>query len=390
MNQLGLDINNVFTMFTPQLINILSVLAILVVGMWFAKIIRGLATKGLSNLSFLTVKTGSKPIDLVKPIASLIYYIVLLNVLLIVLGKLGLSSVLDPLKNMANQFLGYLPKIIGAGIVGYVGWIIATIFSDLTKMGLSKVDEKVSEKMGSNAIQVSKLGGAVVFGTVLLPIVIAALGILDIAAISVPATAMIQQLMAAVPKILAAAIILGVTYFVTKFVVFMLSGLLEGLHVDSLPAKLGIQNLFSATFTPTKLITGAVFFFAMLSGVVAAVGKLEIPMIESILTHVLQFGGSILVGGLVLVIGNFLSLMAHNKLTEQGSTGLATVARVAILGLVLAMGLKTMGLADSIVNMAFGATIGAVAIAVAIAFGFGGRDAAKQIADKWANKINRD
>ena len=54
------------------------------------------------------------------------------------------------------------------------------------------------------------------------------------------------------------------------------------------------------------------------------------------------------------------------------------------------MGLKAMGLADNIVNMAFGFTIGAVAIAAAIAFGLGGQDAAKYIANKWAKKLFKD
>ena len=49
---------------------------------------------------------------------------------------------------------------------------------------------------------------------------------------------------------------------------------------------------------------------------------------------------------------------------------------------------KAMGLADNIVTMAFGFTIGSVAVAAAIAFGLGGRDAAKAVADNWAAKIN--
>ena len=66
---------------------------------------------------------------------------------------------------------------------------------------------------------------------------------------------------------------------------------------------------------------------------------------------------------------------------------MAKIARFAILGLVLAMGLKAMGLADNIVNLAFGLTMGGVAVAAAIAFGLGGRDAAKSVADKWAGRI---
>ena len=51
------------------------------------------------------------------------------------------------------------------------------------------------------------------------------------------------------------------------------------------------------------------------------------------------------------------------------------------------MGLKAMGLADNIVTMAFGFTLGSVAVAGALAFGLGGKDAAKSISDDWARKI---
>ena len=67
----------------------------------------------------------------------------------------------------------------------------------------------------------------------------------------------------------------------------------------------------------------------------------------------------------------------------------AGIARVAILGLVLAMGLKSMGLADNIVNMAFGFSIGSAAIAFALAFGLGGRDAAKNLSDTWVQKLKK-
>ena len=56
----------------------------------------------------------------------------------------------------------------------------------------------------------------------------------------------------------------------------------------------------------------------------------------------------------------------------------------------LALGLRAMGLADNIVTMAFGFTLGSVAVAAALAFGLGGRDAAKTIADSWANRIKNN
>ena len=366
---------------------ILVALIILVVGLMIAKFIRRILRGSLGKVAALNrKKSDGSTLDLATPIVTIVYYVIVFLVLMAVLGQLGLTSVLDPLKEMANQFVAYIPNVIGAGIVGYIGYMIATLVSDFVGMGLGEVDEKLAQRTGNEDVKISKFGSVFVFAVILLPMIVAALGILDIDAISVPATAMIQELMLAIPNIIAAAVILLVTYGVAKFVVSILGGLLESMSVNDLPQKMGMQGLFTDSFTPTKLVGSAVMFFAMLTASVAAVDKLNIEVLSNIMGRVLEFGGGILVGGVILIIGNFLSTYAHGFLSKS-NVALANIARLAILGLVLAMGLKAMGLADNIVNMAFGFTLGSVAVAAALAFGFGGRDAAKQVADHWASKI---
>jgi hypothetical protein len=61
----------------------------------------------------------------------------------------------------------------------------------------------------------------------------------------------------------------------------------------------------------------------------------------------------------------------------------AGLARFAILGLVFAMGLQAMGIAEEIVTRAFTLTLGAIAVAVALSFGLGGREAAGRQVDRW-------
>ena len=371
-----------------QLWPILVALIILVVGLILAKIVRRVLQKMLSGVSLLNRENADgSHLDLASPIATLVYYLIVLFVLIAVLARMGLTDVLEPLSAMAAEFLGYIPNIIGAGIVGYVGWMLAKIVSELIALPLNKVDQQLMLRTGSADFKISKLASAFVFGAILLPIAVAALGILDIEAISGPATAMIEKLMAAIPNIIAAAIILLVTWFVARFVVFMLNGILEGMNINEMPQKLGIEGFFSDSFTPTRLISGAIMFFAMLTAATAAVEQLNIEVLSQIMAKVLEFGGGLLVGGVILVIGNFLSMLAHQNLVLT-APGLAVIARFAILGLVLAMGLKAMGLADNIVNMAFGFTLGSAAVAAALAFGFGGRDAAKQLSDKWASRID--
>ncbi|MEM8981395.1 MAG: mechanosensitive ion channel [Pseudomonadota bacterium] len=363
-------------------------LTILIVGLIVVRLIATFCRSALRRLPLLTrTDADGSTTDFSGPLVALIRAVLTILVLMAVLQHFGLTDVLTPLRDMANEFLAAVPNIIGAGVIAYAGWVIAKIVADLVRMTLTKVDEQIVSRTGNDDIKSSAFGSAFVFGGVLLPIVVAALGVLDIPAISDPASAMIQKLMAAVPNVVGAGVILLVTWFVAKFVVYMLTGLLTGMNIDALPAKLGIAEFFTPTFTLTRLIGGAVIFFSMLAAATAAVNLLGIEIVSQIFARVLEFGGGIFVGGLILAIGNFLSALAHRKLTDSGSAGLANIARIAILGLVLAMGLKSMGLADNIVNMAFGFTIGSVAVATALAFGLGGRDAAKSVADAWAARI---
>ena len=58
-------------------------------------------------------------------------------------------------------------------------------------------------------------------------------------------------------------------------------------------------------------------------------------------------------------------------------------AKFAIIGIFLAFALHTMGIAQSIVNLAFGLTLGAAATAFALAFGLGGREVAGKQLEKF-------
>lgn len=363
-------------------------LAILIVGLFVVKLVADVLKRVLTRVPALHRTSDDGTVtDFVSPIVSLLKAVLTIFVLIAVLEHFGLMNVLDPLKSMASKFAAAVPNIIGAGVIAYAGWIIAKVLAQLAGVALEKVDERVAERTGNKEISIAKFGRALVFAVILLPIIVSALGVLNIPAISVPASNMIEKLMAAVPNIVGAGIILLVVYVAAKFVIFVLNGLLEGMKFDELPEKVGIGGLFTESFTATRLVDIAIMFFSMLAAAAAAVNVLQIEVISEVFASVLEFGAGLLIGGIILIIGNFLGTLAYEKLTQHGSPGLANIARIAILGLVLAMGLKAMGLADNIVSMAFGFTLGSVAVAAALAFGLGGRDAAKSIADDWARKI---
>ena len=131
----------------------------------------------------------------------------------------------------------------------------------------------------------------------------------------------------------------------------------------------------------------------MLFAVSEASNRLGFDQISGLIAMFIQFGASILLGAVILVIGFWLANLVANVVQRgeyNSSRWLGNLVRVLIMGLVVAMGLRAMGIADSIVNLAFGLTLGAVAVAFALAFGLGGRQPAERVLTDLIDKAKRE
>ncbi|MGI5923993.1 MAG: mechanosensitive ion channel [Lentisphaerae bacterium] len=316
-------------------------------------------------------------------------YLLLLCLLLLVLDVLGVKGVLDPVLKMFDQFMLAVPNIIAALLIGVIGYIIASAASAVVATLVSALDHWKAKLGMAESFSLARFVGQIVFIFVFVPVLIAALDVLKIEALSKPAIDMLQSLMLAVPKILSAAIILAVAYFVGRFVTAVVSDLLKNLGIDAVPGKLGLESSFSK-FTLSKVIGGVAMFFIMLAALVSAVEKLQMAKLSELLGQLTLFAGDIALGLVILVIGSLLAKAAHSAMCAAGSSlFMANLARVAIIGLVAAMGLRSMGIADDIVRMAFGLTLGGVAVAFALSFGLGGREAAGKQLEDWFEKLRK-
>ena len=137
-------------------------LIILIVGLFIVKILAGIIKKLLGKVGFLQNH------NLVSPVSGLIKAALTIFVLMAVLQHFGLTGVLDPLKEMVEKFFTAVPNIIGAGVIGYAGWIIAKIISELVGVGLQKVDHQLLAKTGNDSLKVSKLGASLTNPTVIM------------------------------------------------------------------------------------------------------------------------------------------------------------------------------------------------------------------------------
>jgi len=325
-----------------------------------------------------------------KFIAKLVYYLIVIYTLLVVLNLLGVEGVLEPLQNMLNQFTGYLPNIIGAGIIGFAGYMIASIVSEATGFLSSRL-EGFSGRMGMSAdsINLSKIVKQIVFIIVFIPILIIALDTLKMDAISKPATEMLSTLLGAIPNIIAAVILLAVFYIVGKYVISIVTDLLGNLGVNKFADKLGMQSMLGNT-TLSALIGKLAMFFIMFTGVIAAADKLELGQVEGILNDIFHIAGRVFFGLIILIGGLAISNMATRMLEQSNNNGVfVPIVKFAIMGIFLAFALHTMGIAESIVNLAFGLTLGAIAVAFALSFGLGGREAAGKQMEEFFNNLRK-
>lgn len=355
---------------------VLGSVLILIVGWFIAKMISGLFGRLVSKTGLQErAKLDPNSINLAKTIKKLTYYILMTIVLLVVLESMGVSDVLDPLKEMVNKFLAFIPNIVAAGIIGFAGYVIASIASELIGVASSAV-EGLSQKLGMGEFNLTKLIKQLAFLIVFIPILVAAIDALKIEVISEPAKMMLGELIGAIPNIIAAVLILTIFYIGGKYVTQILAQLLRNLGADELPAKLKMSSLMGGQ-TLSSLAANVAFFFIVFTGLITAVEKLEFVKLTSILRDIFAITGQLAFGLFILAIGNFIANIAYDTLSRSiDGAFLASIARFAILGLFLAISLRTMGIANDIVNLAFGLTLGSVAVAVALAFGLGGREAA--------------
>jgi Conserved TM helix len=353
-----------------------------------------------------------------ETLGNALYWFVFLFFLPTILGVLDLQGPLAPVQNLLNEILSALPNIFKAGMIGVVGWFVAKIVRELaTNLLAAAGTEKLATKIGLNRAapgqSLSGLLGTIVYLMILIPTAVAALDALQIPAISGPATAMLQQVLSAIPQVLTAAGILAVAYVVSQFIGELITNLLNGLGFNNIFRMLGLNTLHQSTTaapttpttptdptsttrsaiapvvkkqTPSEVAGFVAQIGVMLVAAVAATGVLGIPALTQLVNGLLQISGQVLSGVVVFAIGLYLANLAQKLVASSGthqSQVLGQIARLAIITFVGAMALQQMGIAASIVNLAFGLLLGAIAVAMAISFGLGGRDVASEQLRDW-------
>ena len=184
--------------------------------------------------------------------------------------------------------------------------------------------------------------------------------------------------------------LVGVAYFVGCLVSRLISNVLAGAGFDNILAQLGLGQPAEGGRAPSALVGTLILVAILFFASVEAASLLGFVNLAEALSGFITLGGQVILGLVVFAIGLYLANLAATTVRASGSAQaplLAAAARVAIIVLASAMALRQMGLANEIINLAFGILLGAIAVAVALAFGLGARDAAGRVVERWVNKL---
>ena len=323
---------------------------------------------------------------------NVIYWLVFLLFLPAILGALSLQGLLTPVQNMLDEILGALPDILGAGLILMLGWLGARIVRQivanlLAGLGVDRLGEQTGVAAALGQQKISQVIATIVYVLILIPVIIGALNALGAEAISAPAARMLTTLLNALPAIFGALLLLGISYFVARIVGTFVTNVLTGIGFDNVLTWIGLRGpTDEGAQTPSQIVGYLSTIGIMLFAVIEAANLLGFSILAVLFSDLLVAASGVLLGLVIFGLGLYLANVAARVIRSAGGSQanmLAPAARVAIIVFAGALALRQTGIAEDIVNLAFGLGLGAVAVASALAFGLGSREIAAGEVKRW-------
>ena len=275
---------------------VLFAVLILVATHFIAKAVQWGISRIVDKMPVLKRHPGVGGDSVGRELGRLGYWLIWLVGLIAALQPLGLSGVLTPVTSMTNEVFAFLPRLLGAGLFFFAGLILARIVRHIIEaalgaLNLERMASQAGLKLGETPVAVDSAGtasegvaparssiaravGVTVSATIIIFAAIGALQILQISAISDPATAMLNTIALAIPRVLAAMVWLAIAFLIGKWVKTLIETVLPSLGFDNNVRALGIMP---SQANPSRVV-GTIAMTAILLGaaIEAALGALNL------------------------------------------------------------------------------------------------------------------
>jgi hypothetical protein len=385
---------------------ILAAIAILVIAWLLARAAKWAIAKVVDRVPALKKHYEAEPgKTLGSLIGDIVFWLIILIGIMLAVQPLELGDeVLAPVQQLTTNALAFIPNVVGAGLIFFIGLIVARIVRRLVEGALLAANadgwlrkaglaanagtvpaspQGAAPSIGGSRTSISKSVGMVVFFLIMIPVTISALDALKIEAISGPATQMLHTILDSIPLVLGALILLAIGFLLGKLAKQAIEQLLPSMGFDRSVSAIGISTEGGA---PSRAVGTAVMLAIVIFFAIKAAELLQSPLIAAMLAEVLELGSKVLFGAVIILGGVAIARIVSGLVSGAGTEGwLPTILRWAIIALAVAIGLRFMGLANEIVIIAFASIIGSAAVACALAFGLGGRPTAHKLLERWTS-----
>ena len=394
-------INRFLTEIMEYLPKVGAALGLLVVAWVLAALVKIGISKGANFLSLDAKlneldedRTTDGTFTIENSLANAGYWFVFLLFLPLILGTLQLQSLIAPLQDMFSKVFQYLPNIFSAGLILLVGIFVARIVRKIISslLGATGVNQ-LSSRAGLN-LEVSTLVGTLAYTVILLLTIVQSLDALQIAAISAPASRMIEIIFTSVPGILAAILVLVVSYHIGKLLAGLVTDMLNSVDFNGMVAKTELLPALSSEDAsaqkPSEYVGWLVLVGVILFAVLGATELLNFAPLSAIVTQVINFSVHVLLGALILGIGILVARKVREVVSGSGlPPAVSGLAYAAVLVLSTAMALRQIGLAEDIINLAFGIGFGAIGLGAAIAIGLGSHKVVEREVESFIDTVKK-
>jgi hypothetical protein len=404
--------------------NIFIAIVILIVSHFVAKAVKWAIAKAVDRVGFFPRRenvagAGSQPPTKVgERVGEVAYWLVWLLGFMVAAkvlefgGLLDLSPIVSPLNSLVDGFVTFVPRVVGAALIFFIGFALATIVRRIVEAAVQamELDRRLVDAGLTRTLRgpgLARLLGILVFTLIIIPVATAALQVLNITAISDPAIRMLNDIFRAIPHVIGAALIIFIAYLVGRWIGALAEEGLQSMGFDDAirsigatePVRMGLKRsdplaggesirMETGAFPPSRVVGVAILASIVLLASIEAARMLQFAAVAAMLGNVLELASRVLFGAVIIAVGVLIANILSAATARRGDPSaeiMSILVRWGFIALSAAVGLRFMGLANDIIVLAFGLALGSVAVAVAIAFGIGGRDAAKRILDRWTN-----
>ncbi|TMW72068.1 hypothetical protein FGB90_07555 [Alteribacter natronophilus] len=417
MNDAANSLQSALNSLIEAIPNVIVALLLLLLAFIVAAVVKNVIVKGFTKLGahrgLVKARVASSEEQgksILKSIGSILYFLIFILFLPSILDALNMESVAQPITNMVEQFLAFLPNIFAAALILVIGFFIARLVRNLVENMLTslKIDhwfDRLGHRSSAEGPPESGTGtqpavnkntlasvlANVVFVIILIPIITVALETLNIETVSEPVINVLNTVLLMIPNVFVAIILVLIGYYLAKFISQLLTGLLHRTGINSVYDFVGVSRPEDSRFDLATIIGQVVKVLIVLFFTVEALNVLQLNVLNqignAIIIYLPLLISALLILGLAYLGGTLLQSVIR-KYTNSPFSG--AVVKYIIITFAIFMALDQLGFASTIVNIGFLLILGGLSIAFAISFGIGGREFAKRNLDRFERKIQRD